>query len=160
MCDGVLHYFVFTFFWCPCMAISVSVQHNGGLLPDIILLTQGYYRRGTRLNAMKRFYICSLWSHLNVLTFLPPPNWGMLRRSRYVLIFNLACNERSAGHILVTRQSCPVPHSNILYTKYMYYTFIHVRLRKNPRRFQTPEKQLEIAAKIVETVNSCLTRCL
>ena len=28
------------FFWCPCMAISVNVQYNGGLLPDIILLTQ------------------------------------------------------------------------------------------------------------------------
>ena len=28
------------FFWCPCMAINVSVQYNGGLLPDIILLTQ------------------------------------------------------------------------------------------------------------------------
>ena len=32
------------FFWCPCMAINVSVciQYNGGLLPDIILLTQCY----------------------------------------------------------------------------------------------------------------------
>ena len=27
------------FFWCPCMAINVNVQYNGGLLPDIILLT-------------------------------------------------------------------------------------------------------------------------
>ena len=26
-------------FWCPCMAINVSVQYNGGLLPEIILLT-------------------------------------------------------------------------------------------------------------------------
>ena len=25
------------FFWSPCMAINVSVQYNGGLLPDIIL---------------------------------------------------------------------------------------------------------------------------
>ena len=48
------------FFWCPCMAINVSVQYSGGLLPDIILLTQCYFHRGTRLNAMKRFYICSL----------------------------------------------------------------------------------------------------
>ena len=47
------------FFWCPCMAINVSVQYNGGLLPDIILLTQYYFHRGTRLNAMKRFCICS-----------------------------------------------------------------------------------------------------
>ena len=28
------------FFWCPCMASNVSVQYNGGFLPDIILLTQ------------------------------------------------------------------------------------------------------------------------
>ena len=49
------------FFWCPCMAINVNVQYNGGLLPDIIILTQCYYHRGTRLNAMKSFFcICSL----------------------------------------------------------------------------------------------------
>ena len=35
------------------MAINVSVQYIGGLLRDIILLTQCYYHRGTRLNAMK-----------------------------------------------------------------------------------------------------------
>ena len=45
------------FCWCPCMAINVSVQYDGGFLPDIILLTQCYYHRGTRLNAMKRFCI-------------------------------------------------------------------------------------------------------
>ena len=28
------------FVWCPCMAVNVSVQYNGGLLPDILLLTQ------------------------------------------------------------------------------------------------------------------------
>ena len=39
------------------MAVNVSIlQYNGGLLPDIILLTQCYYHhRGTRLNAMKIF---------------------------------------------------------------------------------------------------------
>ena len=26
-------------FWCPYMVINVSVRCNGGLLPDIILLT-------------------------------------------------------------------------------------------------------------------------
>ena len=70
------------------MAINVRVQYNGGLLPDIILLTQCYCRhRGTRLNAMKRFCICSL-------SLIPPkhfdifsPDWGMLKRSRCVLIF-------------------------------------------------------------------------
>ena len=31
------------FVWCPCMAINVSVQYNGGLLPGILLLPQCYY---------------------------------------------------------------------------------------------------------------------
>ena len=40
-----------------CMAINnnveLSVQYNGGLLPDILLFTQGYYdHRRIRLNAM------------------------------------------------------------------------------------------------------------
>ena len=50
---------------------SLVSLHNGWLLLDIILLTQCYYRRGTRLNAMKRFCLCSLCHrfHLNVLTF-------------------------------------------------------------------------------------------
>ena len=34
------------------MMINISVQYNGGLLPDIILLTQGHYQWGTRLNTM------------------------------------------------------------------------------------------------------------
>ena len=42
------------------MAINVNAQHNDGFPPGIILLTQCYYHRGTRLNAMKRFCICSL----------------------------------------------------------------------------------------------------
>ena len=36
------------------MVTSISVQYNGGLLPDIILLTQGYYLWDTRLNTMYR----------------------------------------------------------------------------------------------------------
>ena len=37
----------FCFVRCACMAINnVSVQHNGGFLPCIILLTQCYYHRG------------------------------------------------------------------------------------------------------------------
>ena len=51
--------FCLPFCWCPCMAINVSVQYDGGFLPDIVLLTQCYYHRGTRLNAMKRFCIFS-----------------------------------------------------------------------------------------------------
>ena len=50
----------------------VSVQHNGGFLPGIILLNQCYFHGGTRLNAVKRFRICSLSSYLNVLPLFPP----------------------------------------------------------------------------------------
>ena len=52
------------------MAINVSVQYIGGLLPDLILLTQGCYHRGTSLNAMKRFCICSLCETINYLLLL------------------------------------------------------------------------------------------
>ena len=38
--------------WWLCMVINISVQYNGGLLPDILLLTQGYYYWGARLNTM------------------------------------------------------------------------------------------------------------
>ena len=41
------------FMFCyDCVVINVSVQYNGEFLPDIILLTQGYYHWGTRLNAI------------------------------------------------------------------------------------------------------------
>ena len=43
------------FVWCPCMAIDVVSGTTGELLPDIVLLTQCYYHRGTRLNATKIF---------------------------------------------------------------------------------------------------------
>ena len=42
------------------MAINISVQYNGGLIPDIILLTQDYHHRGTRLNIMQRLFLYSL----------------------------------------------------------------------------------------------------
>ena len=35
------------------MAINVCVQYDGGFLPDIILLTQCYFHRETRLNAIQ-----------------------------------------------------------------------------------------------------------
>ena len=31
------------------MVINISVQYNGGLLPDFILLTHGYHHWGTRV---------------------------------------------------------------------------------------------------------------
>ena len=43
------------------MVINISsVQCNGGFLPDIILLTQGYPHRDIRLNNMEKLCICSL----------------------------------------------------------------------------------------------------
>ena len=39
------------------MAIYISVQYNCGLLPDMILLTQGYYPWGTRLNTIYRGFV-------------------------------------------------------------------------------------------------------
>ena len=38
--------------WWLCMVINLTVHYNGGFLPDTILLTHGYYHRGTRLNTM------------------------------------------------------------------------------------------------------------
>ena len=46
--DGTI-ILMFCFVWWLCMAINISVQYNGGLLLDIILLTQGYDHRGTCL---------------------------------------------------------------------------------------------------------------
>ena len=50
------------------MEINVSVQYNGGLLPDIILLTRcGYI--GESFYTMKRFCLYSKYSHLNISTW-------------------------------------------------------------------------------------------
>ena len=71
------------------MATDVCVQYNGGLLPDIILLTQCYYHNhgGTRLNAMNE-KVLSLKPMIRPKRFdILPPDWGMLRRSRRVQIY-------------------------------------------------------------------------
>ena len=39
------------------MVINISVQYNGGLLPDIILLTQCYFHRGIRLSDEEVLYL-------------------------------------------------------------------------------------------------------
>ena len=74
------------------MAINVSVQYNGGLLPDIIRLTLCYYHRATRLNAMKRLLSLQPMIPPKRFDIPPPPDWGMLRRSRCVQIFLLNSN--------------------------------------------------------------------
>ena len=81
---SIIYYIVFSFVLFggpPCMAINVSVQYNGGLLPDIILLTQ------PMLLPSGNPFKC----HEEVLSLQPtipprcfdmfPPDWGMLRRS-------------------------------------------------------------------------------
>ena len=52
--------------WWLCMVINISVQYNDGFLPDIILLTQGYYHWGTRLNTMQWF---SIYSHVILIVY-------------------------------------------------------------------------------------------
>ena len=46
------------------MVINISVQYNGGLLPDIILLTQGYYQWGTRLNTCSGFVFIAFVTYI------------------------------------------------------------------------------------------------
>ena len=77
---GMVYYIVsgllLMFFWCPYMAINVNVQYNGGFLPDIILWTQCYLHRGTCLNAMKWFCICSLLIPPKRFDIFPPITGG------------------------------------------------------------------------------------
>ena len=55
------------------MAINISVQYNGGLFPDIILLTQqGYYHhRGTRLNTIRGFVFTAYEKTVYEVLLLP-----------------------------------------------------------------------------------------
>ena len=65
------------------MAVNVCVQYNGGFFPGIMLLTQCYYPRGTRLNVMRDF----IFAAYDVPAIFFPPDWGMLRRSKCIQIF-------------------------------------------------------------------------
>ena len=62
--------YIITALFDDVLTLFLCVQYNGGLPPDIILLTQCYYHRGTRLNATKRFCRPPIRSYLNVLTFV------------------------------------------------------------------------------------------
>ena len=61
------------FFWCPCMAINVnSVQYNGRLLPDIILVDPMLLPYGNPFKCHEEvLYLQPMNSPLNVLTFFP-----------------------------------------------------------------------------------------
>ena len=47
------------------MVINISVQYSGGLLPDIILLTQSYYQWGTRLGS-GIYSLCNVYYYYHV----------------------------------------------------------------------------------------------
>ena len=73
------------FFWCPCIAINVSIQYNGGLLPDIYTDPM-LFLSGNPLKCHEEvLYLQPLIPPKRFVIF--PPGWGMLRSSRYVLIF-------------------------------------------------------------------------
>ena len=48
-CTNNTTVFMLGYDWWLWMVINISVQYSGGFLPDIIVLTQGYYHWGTRL---------------------------------------------------------------------------------------------------------------
>ena len=64
----MMYYFVFAVF----LVINVSVHYNGGLLPNIILVTQCYYRTGTPLNVMKSFFL-----YLQPIMMIPPKRFDI-----------------------------------------------------------------------------------
>ena len=111
-----MHYIVFVLFcfvWCPCMAINVvRVQYNCGLLPDIILLTQCYYhRRGTRLNAMKKFCLCRILSHLlNILTFSPRTGGSSGGPDAFIFSLNTTSDRSQAQEQCSVRSVVRDPH--------------------------------------------------
>ena len=72
------------------MAINVvSVQHNAGFLPGIILLTECYYLpSGNPFKCHKEvLYLQPIMIPPTKCFDIFPPDWGMLRRSRCVQIF-------------------------------------------------------------------------
>ena len=62
------------------MAINISVQYNGGLLLDSIMLTQGYYHRGTRLNTMCGMYSNTYSKSMDQPGKVASPARGQLNR--------------------------------------------------------------------------------
>ena len=47
----------------------VSVHYNGGVLPDIILLTQGYYLRGTHFKCDGRGFVFVAYETTSLYTW-------------------------------------------------------------------------------------------
>ena len=88
------------------MVINVSVQYNGGLLPDNILLTQCYFHRGTRLNAMKRFlYLQPLIPPKRFDNFPPLTGGCSEGLGAFRFFFKQATRSRTDPTVITTRGS-------------------------------------------------------
>ena len=68
------------------MAINVSVQYNGGLLPDIYTVDPKLLPSGNPFKCHEEVLILQPMMPPRRFDIFPP-DWGMLRRSRCVLIF-------------------------------------------------------------------------
>ena len=74
----------------PSVTVSThtNVQYNGGLLPDIILLSSTVlFPSGNPFKCHQEVLYLQPLIPPKRFDIFPPPNWGMLRRSRCVLIF-------------------------------------------------------------------------
>ena len=69
------------------MVINISVQYNGGLLPDMIPLTQGYYHRGTPLTTIYRGFVCTAYE--TVYSYYPMFDDVLLHCFCFVFVFCL-----------------------------------------------------------------------
>ena len=91
---------------------NLSAQHDGGFLPGIILMTQCYYNRRTRLNAMEEI----LYSQPMIPPKrfdISPPDWEILKNGldAFKFFFKAAVNTilpRSPVFAFCTPKSRPL----------------------------------------------------
>ena len=77
--------FCFVFVWCPCMAINnVSVQHNGGFLPGIILFVGPMLLPwGNPFKCHEEIlYLQPMIPPTKRFDIFPPDLWGMMLRMK------------------------------------------------------------------------------
>ena len=88
----------------PSVTVSThtNVQYNGGLLPDIILLSSTVlFPSGNPFKCHQEILYLQPLIPPKRFDIFPPPNWGMLRRSRCVCVFS--------SHPFWTSSSLDVP---------------------------------------------------
>ena len=88
------------------MVINISVQYNDGFLPDIILLTQVYYHRGTCLNTMEWLCLYSLCN--NSVLLLPCSMVHYIVSVLFLLFFWCPCMAINVTVQYKTSRSTPV----------------------------------------------------